>query len=183
MIIIIGLGNPGVKFEKTPHNIGFNSIDKFAEQNSFPDFKIDKKSNSLTSENESVILVKPQTFMNESGKAVKAIIKNRSVEMLVVIHDDIDLPLGEIKIVKNRGSAGHKGVESIIESIGNENLIRIRIGVISASGKPAEPEQFVLRKFSESEQKEADKAILKATATLDILIKEGLDRAMNEHNG
>lgn len=177
MFLIIGLGNPGTKFKKTPHNIGFNVIDKFAEQNSFPEFKLDKKSNALISEKENVILVKPQTFMNESGKAIRVITKNKPIEILAVIHDDIDLPLGEIKIVKNRGSAGHKGVESIIKSIGNENLVRIRIGVIPASGKPAEPEKFVLQKIEIPPQ-----VIEKATSALKSLIETGLEKAMLEFN-
>ena len=76
-----------------------------------------------------LLLVKPQTFMNESGKSVKEIMKNKNAENLIIIHDDIDLPVGKMKIIKERGSAGHKGVESIIKSIGNEGLIRFRIGI------------------------------------------------------
>ena len=121
MNIIIGLGNPGEQYKNTRHNVGFMAIDKFAEIDNFPEFKLQKKLNSLVSEKENVLLVKPQTFMNESGKAVKEIFKNREIKNLIIIHDDIDLPVGKIKIIKERGSAGHKGVESIIKAIGNEN--------------------------------------------------------------
>ena len=120
MIIIVGLGNPGEQYKNTRHNVGFIAVDEFAKINNFPEFKLQKKSNTLVSEhtlgNEAVVLAKPQTFMNESGKSVKQLISNTEAKMadLVIIHDDIDLPIGKIKIIKDRGSAGHKGVESII---------------------------------------------------------------------
>jgi len=183
MILIIGLGNPGEKFNNTPHNIGFEVLDKFAIENNFPDFELQKKSEALISEGifgeEKIILVKPQTFMNESGKSVKKIlekIKDQASD-IIVIHDDIDLPQGKIKIVKGRGSAGHKGVESIIKNIGNENLVRVRVGVIPVSGKPKNPENFVLQKTET-----LDEIIQKAANALDLLVKEGLDGAMNEYN-
>lgn len=128
MLFIVGLGNPGEKYKNTRHNIGFRVIDEFREKNNFSEFRISQKFNAEISKGEiagqSVILAKPQTFMNNSGKAVKSLLRN-----LFVIHDDIDLPLGKIKIVKNRGSAGHKGVESIIKELGTKNFIRFRIGI------------------------------------------------------
>lgn len=183
MTIIIGLGNPGKKFENTRHNVGFMAIDKFARKNGFPEFELQKKSNSLVSEKESILLAKPQTFMNDSGKAVKAITKNNFVVSLIVIHDDIDLPVGKIKIVKDRGSAGHKGVESIIKAVGNENLTRIRVGIRPASAQGSGvAKKVVLKKFSEDEQKLVDEAITKTASAIDMLIKEGLEKAMNEFN-
>ena len=127
MTIIIGLGNPGEQYKNTRHNVGFMAIDQFANENNFPTFILQKKAKALVSEQNDVILIKPQTFMNDSGKSVREITKNKPADSLVVIHDDIDLPLGKIKIVKERGSAGHRGVESIIQSIGNDGLIRVRI--------------------------------------------------------
>lgn len=178
--IIVGLGNPGKKFENTRHNVGFMAIDKFAEKNNFPEFVLQKKSNALISENENVALVKPQTFMNESGKAVKKLIKNIPLESLIIVHDDIDLSVGKIKIVKDRGSAGHKGVESIIQNIGNENLIRIRIGIAGQSDVKAK--KIVLKKFTKEEQQTLNQAISETAEALDLLIKQGLDKAMNEYN-
>ncbi len=188
MNIIIGLGNPGKKFENTRHNAGFMALNKFAEKNSFPEFKLQKKYNSLISEkpfdsaqgDENIILVKPQTFMNKSGKAVREITKNRDVKLLVVLQDDIDLPLGKIKIVQERGSAGHKGVESIIESIGNKDLIRIRIGI--ASDKKVQAEEIVLKNFSGQDQDKINQAIEQASECLNALLKQGLKKAMNEFN-
>jgi PTH1 family peptidyl-tRNA hydrolase len=190
MIIIIGLGNPGEKFKNTRHNVGFMAVDAFAEKNNFPGFKLQKKSNALISEkpfgaahgDENIILVKPQTFMNDSGKAVRAITKPYNLNpkpLLIIIHDDIDLPIGKIKIVQERGSAGHKGVESIIKSIGNDGLVRFRIGI---AGEKIKAMKVVLKSFSKEEQKIIDGVIQKTTDALNMFIKEGLDKTMNEHN-
>jgi len=178
--IIIGLGNPGKKFEKTRHNVGFMAIDEFAKENNFPGFKLQKKTDSLISESENIILAKPQTFMNDSGKAVKKIINNAQTENLIIIHDDIDLLAGKIKIVKERGSAGHKGVESIIKNIGNENLTRIRIGI--GPKKETKANKIVLKNFSAEEQKKIGEAIKTATLAVKIIIGEGIERAMNKLN-
>jgi len=178
--IIVGLGNPGKKFENTRHNVGFMAIDKFAKKNNFPDFKLQKKADALVSENSDIILVKPQTFMNESGKAVKKILENSPSTNLIVVHDDIDLPVGKIKIIKDRGSAGHKGVESIIQNIGNENLIRIRIGI--APEQNIEAKKIVLKKFSKEEQEALSQTITKTAEALNFLINNGLEKTMNEYN-
>lgn len=182
MIILIGLGNPGEKFNNTRHNVGFMAVDKFAKINNFPDFKLDKKLNALISKNENVLLVKPQTFMNDSGKTAKKIVSSFKfqVSSLIVIHDDIDLPIGKIKIAKERGSAGHKGVESIIESIGNNGLIRFRIGI--AGKKDIKAMKIVLKNFSKDEQNIIDQTIQKITSVLDLFIKEGIDKTMNKYN-
>lgn len=138
MILIIGLGNPGKKYKYTRHNVGFQVIDKLV--------KIKRKG---------WILAKPQTFMNQSGKAVKALIKfnKTNPENLWIIHDDIDLPLGKIRISKGRGSGGHKGVQSIINELGTKDFWRLRIGVSLKSGKPQNVEKFVLQNFTKSEEK------------------------------
>lgn len=184
MILIVGLGNPGKKFEKTRHNVGFVAIDEFAKENDFPSFESNKKADALVSEQNNVLLAKPQTFMNESGKAVKELIRNHPVENIIVIHDDIDLETGKIKIVKERGSAGHKGVESIIKAVGNENLIRIRIGIApAASAKGSvEAKKIVLKNFSKQEQPLINESISKAAEALTIIISSGLEKAMNQFN-
>ena len=183
MILIIGLGNPGKKFENTRHNVGFMAIDEFAKKNNFPNFELQKKSNALVSEKENMLLAKPQTFMNESGKAVKELTKNSPLESLAVIHDDIDLPVGKIKIVKERGSAGHKGVESIIQNIGNDGLVRVRIGIRPASAQGSGvANKVVLKKFSKDEQKIIESLIPRVLDALDLLAKGELDKAMGEYN-
>src|SRR3989344_1404912 len=186
MIIIVGLGNPGKKFEETRHNIGFLVLDKFMKKNNFPDFEFSKKYNSLVSENilnnKKVILAKPQTFMNDSGKAVKSLVSSvrDQVSALIIVHDDIDLPIGKIKIVKERGSAGHKGVESIIKNIGNRGLIRIRVGI--APQNKIRAKQIVLKKFNKKEKEIMNDVKEKTVKALDFLIQNGLVKAMNEYN-
>ncbi len=191
MIIIIGLGNPGKRFENTRHNVGFLAVDEFARKNNFPEFELDKKSNAEISElnagEQKILLVKPQTFMNDSGKSVKKILsKNRDqVSDIIVIHDDIDLPVGTIKIVKERGSAGHKGVESIIQNIGNEGLVRFRIGIKpkDATTKEQEAKILVLKNFSTREQKILNETIIKTVAALNSFVADGLEKTMNKFNG
>jgi peptidyl-tRNA hydrolase, PTH1 family len=143
---IVGLGNPGLKYKKTRHNIGFIVIDELEKNISDKD----------------IILLKPDTFMNNSGKAVKKIFKNLPLNSqdLIIVHDDIDLPFGTIKVSKNSSSAGHKGVQSIIDEIGTKDFIRIRIGI-----KPThktDTEKFVLKKFTRQEKKQLKKIVKKA---------------------
>ena len=168
MVLVVGLGNPGIKYNKTRHNIGFRIIDALAKENNFPEFKLSKKHNSLISENiidgDKIMLAKPQTFMNNSGKAVKSIMDYFSLAAnnLLVVHDDIDIGIGQIRISENRGSAGHKGVQSIIDAIGTKDFIRLRAGIgensklKTQSSKPQlknqNLEEFVLEKFSKNEE-------------------------------
>jgi len=206
MFLIVGLGNPGKKFEKTRHNVGFRVVNEFAKKNNFPDFKISKKFNALISEgefnNEKVILAKSQTFMNLSGKAVKKLVSSFRFQVsgLWVVHDDIDLPLGKIRIVKNRGSAGHKGVESIIKELGTKNFVRFRIGILPKTGKPKNLEKFVLQKpskakpseaedetksqrpFNKDEEKIIKEVTQKTVEEIEFSLKEGLEKAMAKFN-
>ncbi len=187
MIIITGLGNPGEQYKNTRHNVGFMAIDAFAGKNDFPEFKLQKKSHSLVSEHvvdgKPVLLAKPQTFMNESGKAIKQLTAQKDSEV-IVIHDDIDLPLGKLKIIKERGSAGHKGVESIIKSVGNDGLVRFRIGIgaLTETPKDTKAMEIVLKSFSSEDQKIIDETINKTVDALVLYIIEGLEKAMNEYN-
>lgn len=189
MITIIGLGNPGEQYKNTRHNVGFMVIDKFAEKNNFPEFKIHKKSKALISlgrsstgepEKDDILLAKPQTFMNDSGKTAKELLSNNKDGNLIIIHDDIDLPVGKLKIVSERGSAGHKGVESIIKSIGNNGLVRFRIGI--AGKKDVKAIKVVLKKFSKEEQLLLDEIINKSVEALNLFVTEGLEKTMNKFN-
>lgn len=190
MFLIVGLGNPGKKFEKTRHNVGFRVVNEFAKKNNFPDFKISKKFNALISEgefnNEKVILAKSQTFMNLSGKAVKKLVSSFRFQVsgLWVVHDDIDLPLGKIRIVKNRGSAGHKGVESIIRAINSKNFVRFRIGIKSQKieNRKQKVEVFVLQKFNKDEEKIIKEVTQKTVEEIEFSLKEGLEKAMAKFN-
>ena len=176
MKLIIGLGNPGEQYEKTRHNTGFLAVDKIAEDFQFPSFEFHRTFNAEISKDmingEKVILVKPQTFMNNSGETVKAILDYHGIELesIVVIHDDLDIVIGEYKISKNRGSAGHRGVQSIMSYLGTEDFTRVRIGIgINYKGlavlfeeedrKKIPIEKFVLQRFSDEGMIEIEKVI------------------------
>ncbi|MEA1937203.1 MAG: aminoacyl-tRNA hydrolase [Patescibacteria group bacterium] len=176
MKLIIGLGNPGEKYEKTRHSAGFLAVDKIASNLQFPSFEFHRTFNAEISKDmindEKVIMVKPQTFMNNSGVAVKAMMDYYEIrlENIIVIHDDLDITIGEYKAIKNRGSAGHKGVQSIMGYLGTEDFKRIRIGVgAKYSGlavlfeekdhRKIPVEKFVLQKFSDEEMVELEKVI------------------------
>jgi len=191
MKVIVGLGNPGKEYEKTRHNIGFRVIDEFGKENNFAGFKLSKKFNSLISEGkldgEKIILAKPQTFMNLSGKSVKILYTAYKIQNtnLWVVHDDIDLPLGEIKIVKNRGAAGHKGVESIIKELKTKNFIRFRLGIKPRSTFSTIIENvdgFVLQKFNKGEERVVKKIIKKTIEAVEITIREGVEKTMTKYN-
>ena len=184
MIAIIGLGNPGEKFEKTRHNAGFMAVDLFAKNNEFGDFELEKKFEALVSKEGKVLLAKPETFMNNSGKAVKKIAASYKLKAkdFIIVHDDIDLPVGKIKISVNRGSAGHKGVESVITAIGNKDLVRVRIGIQPAKGKPKEAEKIVIKDFTPDEEKIMKKTIKTVVEALECFVESGLEKTMNQFN-
>jgi len=166
--LIVGLGNPGDKYKNTRHNTGFMALDRVAADLEFPIFILEPKFNAEISEKsingEKIILAKPQTFMNESGRAVKAIADYYKIatENITVIHDDLDIILGEYKIIRDRSSAGHKGVQSIIDTLGTKDFARIRIGIEPLDSSPAGDslgakqiltKEFVLENFEKKEQK------------------------------
>jgi len=171
MKLIVGLGNPGKKYTNTRHNIGFDVVLRFWEarlkkEGAFSPWKFEKKfqadiSTSALGQNK-IILALPQTFMNNSGSAVKELSGFYKIkpEDILVIHDDIDINLGEFKIQKNRGSAGHNGVESIIIAINSKNFSRIRIGIRNEEARDKMPtEKFVLEKFTLEESALLEKII------------------------
>ncbi len=189
MILIVGLGNPGKKYEKTRHNAGFMTIDAIAANFQFPIFKLQSIFNAEISKGEidgkEVTLAKPQTFMNKSWIAVKDIYKKyniQNIKDLIVIHDDIDLPLGKIRISQGSSAGGHKGVFPIIRTLGTNKFIRLRIGTSPEAGKPEDVESFVLEDFTKTEEKILEEVIEKSAKAIEFFLKEGLEKAMNEFN-
>ncbi len=190
MILIVGLGNPGAKYKNTRHNIGFGVIKKFARKNNFPKFKLLKELSSLISEkkfnNDKIILANLQTFMNLSGKGAKLLIDFHQLPIanLWVVHDDIDLPLGKIRIAKNRGAGGHKGVESIIKELKTKNFIRFRIGIKPKpyTLTPKTLDRFVLQKFNKEEEKIVKEVIKKTAEAIKFFLKTDLEKTMNKYN-
>jgi PTH1 family peptidyl-tRNA hydrolase len=183
MKIIVGLGNPGKKYKITRHNVGFMVVDALADQKSLS-WQYNKKFKSTICKDKDIILVKPQTFMNNSGQAIQAIlsyykllpkrfglIQKKDINLssvLMVIHDDIDIELGKYKISENSRSAGHKGVASIINCLKTKNFKRIRTGIRTERANTIPAEKFVLQNFSESELTIIDKLITELINTLKI---------------
>jgi PTH1 family peptidyl-tRNA hydrolase len=194
--IILGLGNPGEEYENTRHNTGRMILDAFAKKiDASDDWKDDKKIKSEIAKTKvgknSVLLIKPNTFMNKSGDAVKTLVKNKKqAETLVVVQDDLDLPLGKIKISFNKSAGGHKGVQSIIKAVKTEGFIRMRVGIcpVTPSGKLKKPQNeegiidLILGKIKNSDQDNWKKIIKKAVGGLESIIIDGRDIATMKIN-
>lgn len=173
MKLIVGLGNPGKKYSATRHNVGFLAVDFLAKSNSL-DFSDNLKFKSEIATSEKFILVKPHTFMNNSGDAVSAIVNFYKISSgdIFIIHDDLDLRLGEYKIQKAIGPKVHGGVNSIEEKLGSKNFWRVRIGVDNRSiENRITGEEYVLQSFSESEKEMIGESIEKAIQELERQIE------------
>ncbi|HVB19787.1 MAG TPA: aminoacyl-tRNA hydrolase [Candidatus Paceibacterota bacterium] len=189
-LIIVGLGNPGKEYEKTRHNAGRNAVELITKNDGFDEFVFNKTSNALVSKGaiggENVMLVLPETMMNLSGKAVAMFVKSqKAAKNLLVVHDDLDLPLGTIKMVFGRGSGGHKGVESVMRAIKTKDFARIRIG-ISAAGKKNQAKKvvgegkvikLVIGKWKPSEAATVKKVLKKAAEAINLFAAEGIESA------
>jgi peptidyl-tRNA hydrolase, PTH1 family len=192
-ILIIGLGNPGAGYYSTRHSAGFMVVDAFAGRHEFPEFEMEPDGVLISKKEmggQIVILAKPQMFMNNSGKALAKffshlkIKKNKAYPNLWVINDDLDIPQGKIKIAKNRGAAGHKGVQSIIDNLKTKNFVRFRVGIapLDPDLKKIPGDKLVLKKLSPAEQTEFDNAIDLTIAALDLALSAGLEKSMTEFN-
>jgi PTH1 family peptidyl-tRNA hydrolase len=195
MILIVGLGNPGEEYKQTRHNTGRMILENIAKSNDFPDWKDNMKLKSLCSKGEigkeKFDFMLPETFMNNSGNAVCQIIDDKKkLKNLVVVYDDIDLPLGSLKISFNRSSGGHNGLESVIKKVKSREFVRIRIGVspVTSSGKLRKPKgeeavlKFLLGKYKEDELKEIKKISQKVGEIIEMIASEGKDKAMSLYN-
>lgn len=184
MFVIAGLGNPGKKYENTRHNMGFLVIDRLAEKN---DIKVNKiKHKSLVGDGfisgQKTLLVKPQTYMNLSGEAIREIVDYYDIAMedLIVIYDDFDVELGYIRIRKKGSSGSHNGMKNIIQHIHSQDFPRVRIG-IGNSGK-SDWKDFVLGRMGSDEKKAIEDAVEKAADAIMCILEKGIDKAMNEYN-
>ncbi len=189
-LVLVGLGNPGREYEKTRHNAGRMALELLAKQETLGDFVVNKKANARVTTGvvggENVTLVLPETFMNASGKAVSAFVKTpRAAKTMLVVHDDLDLPLGTIKMVFARGSGGHKGVESVMRALKTKEFARIRIGVAPSGKKnPAKKlkdEEKVIKhvigKFKPAEDAALKKSLKKAVEAMRIFAESGIEAA------
>jgi len=195
MYTIVGLGNPGGEYEDTRHNAGRIVLTEFLKTIGADEMKVTKKYNALTAEGklkkEKIHVLFPETFMNKSGTSLKTLITSKKkAETLVVVHDDLDLALGVVKISFNRGSGGHRGVESIIRAIKTEGFVRIRIGIspVTPGGKVKKPkgedkvDTFIIGAFSHKEMDVITKISKKVNDALVAFIQEGREHAMSHYN-
>ena len=180
---IIGLGNPGEIYQKTRHNLGFWLLDKVAEKENVH-FKNSKEFHAdhlvMTRKDKSVLLIKPKTFMNESGRYLSSILNyfSCSTTNLILVHDELTLPFGEVKISKNRGAGGHNGVTSVMSSIGN-SFIRFRLGIGSKPFPQMNLSDFVLSKLSSEELTLLEGRRDNICDALFSILDNGLDATMN----
>jgi peptidyl-tRNA hydrolase, PTH1 family len=177
--LIVGLGNPGIEYQFTPHNLGFLVVDRIADDH---DLEIrNRQCRALTARStigqEPVVLAKPETFMNLSGVAVADLLREFELQPeadLIVIYDELDLPLGSIRIRERGSSAGHNGMKSIIGALGTQEFLRIRIGIA--------PETKILKPFRKSKLKQIDEALDLAADAVKVILTEGRAVAMNRFN-
>jgi len=186
MILIVGLGNPGEKYQETRHNVGFLILDSLLKKLTSVEKSVweeNTKLNSLIARvGEDLVLAKPLSFMNAAGEVVAKLVNFYKIPPfgLYLVHDDVDLPLGKIKISLDRGSAGHKGVESVIENLGTKNFVRVRVGV--GKDRRIRTDRFVLLPFGLWEREKSRGVVKKAVEVVEVILQEGAERAANRYN-
>lgn len=192
MKLIIGLGNPGDKYSSVRHNLGFMVIDKSVSSIKYQvSWEENKKMQALVAKSGDALFAKPQTYMNKSGLAAKALTTYYKLPAtdVIIIHDDLDLPLGKIKVRQGGAAAGHHGVESIIDALGTDQFIRVRLGVGNLRSQSGErkgthfnAEHYVLEPFMPGERSKVKHMLKQAVAVLETLLEKGLDSAQNQYN-
>ncbi len=185
MKLIVGLGNPGYEYHLTPHNLGFIAVDRLAEECGVEFSR--REAQSLTAsteiENVQVVLAKPETFMNLSGLAVARLVAKygRSPEDLIVLVDDVDLPLGRLRIRRRGAAGGHNGLKSVIGELQSDEFVRVRMGV-----GPAQPVDdrvsYLLSRFRKADLEAVAEMIDRAVETVRVILREGIEKAMNRYN-
>jgi len=188
-VIVVGLGNPGQRYENTRHNLGFIVVERLADAWGAAPFRA--KFQGLVSQvdhpgtGQRLVLLKPTTYMNLSGQCVQAALAffKQAPRDLVVVHDELDLPLGRLALKSGGGSAGHNGLKSITQSLGSPDYVRMRLGI----GRPGpdyrgDISDFVLEAVPPSEEPACENMLVKATEALELLVNQGLDVAMNRTN-
>ena len=186
MKLIVGLGNPGIEYQFTPHNLGFLTIDQIANKLGIE--VRNRQCRALTARatiaGRPVILAKPETYMNLSGLSVRELVAEHQVEVkqdLIVIYDELDLPLGAIRIRQRGSSAGHNGMESILGALNTDEFLRIRLG-IAPDRKVADSVKYVLTPFRKAQEKVVVDVLETAASAVEVIIKNGPDEAMNRFN-
>jgi peptidyl-tRNA hydrolase, PTH1 family len=189
--LIVGLGNPGIEYQFTPHNLGFLTIDRIANglgieirNRQCRALTVRALIDNKTTAGEPVILAKPETYMNLSGLSVRELVAEHQVDVqrdLIVIYDELDLPLGAIRIRQRGSSAGHNGMESVLGALGTDEFLRIRLG-IAPDRKVADGVKYVLTPFRKAQGKVVDELLDTAVQAVEVILKEGPAAAMNRFN-
>lgn len=184
--LIVGLGNPGREYHESRHNIGFMVVDCLCSRMDIPINRLQSKALTGTGKwaGRKIILAKPQTYMNLSGQAAAQLLRfyKVPVENLLVIHDDLDLPLGTLRMRPYGGAGGQKGLASIIESLGTQQFARLRVGIGRPPGRMS-PADYVLQSFSKADQETLPIILQRAADAAQAFVTEGLQQAMNRFNG
>lgn len=184
--LVVGLGNPGSEYANTRHNIGFDVVSELAVR-AGASLRMNKRARALSAEARlagvRVVLAEPQTFMNLSGSAVASLCGFYRIpaERVVAIHDDLDLPLGGLRVKRGGGSGGHNGIKSMVSSLGTPEFLRVRVGI----GRPPgtmDPAAYVLRRFAAAERSEAELAVATAADATESLLAKGLAATQNDFN-
>ncbi|OGE64119.1 aminoacyl-tRNA hydrolase [Candidatus Daviesbacteria bacterium RIFCSPLOWO2_02_FULL_36_8] len=190
-ILIIGLGNPGDKYIGVRHNLGFMVLDAWVKKMALGEWSMEEKFKAEIIKQGDLIFAKPLTFMNNSGLAVSALVNYFKInpEDVIIVYDELDLPLGKIKVRAGGAAAGHHGVESIIESLGTDKFIRVRLGIGNLKtqnsehhGSSMSAEKYVLEPFTHSEGSPVKHMIKQALRALDELLEKGLEYTQNQFN-
>ncbi len=190
--LIVGLGNPGTKYEFTRHNAGFLALEHFASSGAYDPPKIVKFEGRYCRQRlygQQVVLVEPDTFMNRSGKCVAAMIRFFKIPMnnVLILHDDLDLPFGKIKVVARGGAGGHNGIRSLIQHCGTTDFARVKIGIGRPpkvnDGRGIPVERYVLAKFSREESASLDRIFDITDRAVELFLSKGIDGCMNQING
>ena len=183
--LVVGLGNPGPKYAANRHNVGFRCLDSLASAYHLSFDKQQKRARVALGiiQGRRVVLAQPQTFMNESGRAVVPLARFYQVppRRMLVVYDDLDLPPGTVRMRPEGGSGGHKGMRSIIEQLGDQGFPRLRIGIGRPPGQ-MDPADYVLRALSAEEQLQLDETLGRAVAAIETWLAQGIELAMSRHN-
>jgi PTH1 family peptidyl-tRNA hydrolase len=180
-MLVVGLGNPGARYSRTPHNVGFRVLDRLAPTTSDWSKRFEAELLITRVDAQELVLLKPQTFMNASGKSVRKAMSffEIPVQSTLVVHDELDLPLGSLKLKRGGGEAGHHGLESVSAEVGSRDYLRLRVGV----GKPATGvADFLLQPFAAEAEVQLDGALSAACDALGLVVRQGIERAMNQVN-
>lgn len=183
MKVVVGLGNPGPRYKDTRHNVGFQALEELARRHPVQreESRFDAIVAHLQINREKVFLLKPLTYMNLSGRAVRGLVSYYKIDLqdIIVIYDDMDLPVGSVRIRPAGGTGGHRGMNSLVENLGSRNFARIRIGI---GRPPDEAVDWVLGHFTPAEKPLIQNAVVRAADAVEYWLDHGIDKVMNEYN-